>query len=71
DHPSLADGWWAAEGNDHRRWRWTSGEACIPLPDGASTLEIRVVATMAYATQASHLNARTSGFVKEANRRAA
>ena len=71
DDPCLADGWWRAEGDHHRLWRWTAGDAAITLPDGASTLEVRVVGTMEYAVQGSHARAATSRFVDEENRRAA
>ena len=49
DDPALNDGWWGAEGDNRRVWRWTAGDAAIALPDGASTLEVQVVGTMGYS----------------------
>ncbi len=40
DHPSLADGWWAAERDRHRLWRWTNGDAALRLPPGTATVAI-------------------------------
>jgi autotransporter-associated beta strand protein len=31
DHPGLADGWWAPETGDSTVWRWTTGDAVLPL----------------------------------------
>lgn len=47
DDPGLADGWWDAESDGRRSWRWTAGDARIALPSGASMLEIQVIGTMA------------------------
>lgn len=40
DHPSLTDGWWAPEGDGTQLWRWTDGDAVLPLPDGKLSLEV-------------------------------
>jgi hypothetical protein len=48
DHPSLADGWWAAERDDSKLWRWTNGNAALPLPQGASIVEIQLAGANTY-----------------------
>jgi hypothetical protein len=50
DHPALDDGWWAAERNGAALWRWTDGDAALPLAggDGAAVLEIGLAGTLAY-----------------------
>jgi hypothetical protein len=52
DHPGLADGWWDAEGDGAAPWRWTAGDAGIPLPPGTAwtMVEVRLLdmAAMAY-----------------------
>jgi hypothetical protein len=53
DHPSLSQGWWAAERNGTAMRRWTNGEAVLPLPPfhGPTMLEIRASnGGMAYLT---------------------
>ena len=41
DHPALRDGWWAIERDAHAMWRWTNGDAVLPLAIGtASFLEV-------------------------------
>lgn len=49
DHPALAQGWHAAERQDTLLWRWTDGDAAMPVgcADGG-VLELRVHATGAY-----------------------
>jgi hypothetical protein len=48
DDPSLRDGWWAPERDGSRLWRWTKGNAVLPLPPGAATVEIRLAGANAY-----------------------
>jgi hypothetical protein len=48
DDPPLSTGWWAAERDAREVWRWTSGDARIALPEGATMLEVRLVATARY-----------------------
>ena len=31
DHPSLSRGWWDAESSGATLWRWTDGDAEVPL----------------------------------------
>jgi hypothetical protein len=55
DQPSLAHGWWAAEQSGARMWRWTDGNAVLPLPafNGPTMLEIRASSGgMTYVTNA-------------------
>jgi hypothetical protein len=53
DHPALTDGWHAAEySGDGAAWRWTSGDAMLPiLSDGPCLLEIGLSAVMTYADE--------------------
>jgi hypothetical protein len=52
DHPALADGWWDAEGDGTALWRWTAGDAGIPLAPGTAwtmvEVELHTMAAMAY-----------------------
>ena len=61
DDPALAAGWWDAERDARRVWRWTSGDARIALPEGATMLEVRLVATAAY-----RIGAQPGGAVRRA-----
>ena len=40
DHPGLAAGWWQAEREADRVWRWTDGNAAFPVPEGTDMIEI-------------------------------
>jgi antigen 43 len=52
DHPMLVDGWWAVEGAARRLWRWTNGDAALPLAyDDDAILEVELGGTMAYPLQ--------------------
>jgi hypothetical protein len=48
DHPVLDDGWWAVERDGVLLRRWTNGDASLPLPPGAITLEIQFGSEMTY-----------------------
>ena len=52
DHPGLADGWWDVEGDGTALWRWTAGDAGIPLPPGTAwtmvEVQLHAMAAMAY-----------------------
>ncbi len=41
DHPALAAGWWQAERDAARLWRWTDGNSALPALAGAHMIEIR------------------------------
>jgi hypothetical protein len=54
DHPGLSDGWWTAERDAATLWRWTKGDALLPLePGGPAILEIRIGAPPLYLAQAA------------------
>jgi hypothetical protein len=40
DAPFLADGWWDAEREGPRIWRWTNGQAQLPIPPDVAKIEI-------------------------------
>ncbi|MDQ2801248.1 MAG: Hint domain-containing protein, partial [Pseudomonadota bacterium] len=50
DHPSLGDGWHQPERHEAAVWRWTDGDALLPLPTdaGGLMLEVHVRASMVY-----------------------
>jgi hypothetical protein len=60
DHPSLADGWHEAERDGVTLWRWTDGDALLPIPakGRAITLEIDV----------AHMRPQRAGSVRHAQR---
>jgi hypothetical protein len=49
DHPSLTDGWWAAERDGLKLWRWTNGNAVLPLPSGVVTVQIHLAGQSSYS----------------------
>jgi hypothetical protein len=52
DDPRLAKGWWAAEGDSATIWRWTGGEATLPVKAGApAVVEILVGETQSYPVE--------------------
>jgi len=48
DHPSLRDGWWDVERAEDTFWRWTDGDAILPLARGTVLLEIHLTGSIAY-----------------------
>jgi len=40
DDPRLSDGWWPSEQNDAAIWRWTDGNALLPIAGGPMTVEV-------------------------------
>ena len=53
DHPALRDGWWALERDAGSAWRWTDGNAALPLcGGGAGVLEVRIGPPLAYPVAA-------------------
>jgi autotransporter passenger strand-loop-strand repeat protein len=49
DHPQLTDGWWATERDQTTLWRWTNGDAVVPVARGsAALLEVTLGETLAY-----------------------
>jgi hypothetical protein len=53
DHPALCEGWYKAEGDTATIWRWTDGNARLPiaLPGEAATVEVHVGITAAYPVE--------------------
>jgi hypothetical protein len=52
DDPRLRLGWWDLEGDRHRNWRWTDGDAALPLPDGGpAILELELGGGMSYSVR--------------------
>jgi hypothetical protein len=52
DHPALSDGWWGVETDGARRWRWTRGNAALPLPRGSTMLDVTIERGIAYCLEA-------------------
>ena len=48
DHPMLGDGWWPNERDGLQIWRWTDGNAVLPLPDTTVTLEVHLTGKNVY-----------------------
>ena len=50
DHPALAQGWYQAEGDGSTMWRWTNGDAVLPIAmtDGPGVVEIELGCTTVY-----------------------
>lgn len=55
DHPLLTNGWWDAETDGTTTWRWTTGNAELPIPatGQACVLEIRVQIGGTYLLEAA------------------
>ena len=53
DHPALSDGWFGAEGSGHNIWRWTNGNAALPITANEEPLlvEVRIAGVHAYALE--------------------
>ncbi len=64
DHPALAEGWWAVERGRDRLWRWTNGDAALPVPEGAFLLEVEVTARTDYRCDPTD---EAQGFAAEAS----
>ena len=58
DNPSLGKGWWSFEGRGEESWRWTDGDAFVPLaPAAPALLDIETGGTLRYPLQATpHLS---------------
>lgn len=55
DHPALQRGWWAVESDAATHWRWTDGNACLPLASGGlALLEVEVASLVEYALGTDH-----------------
>ena len=52
DHPLLEQGWWDVEREQRSVWRWTDGDAVLPLPvAGGGVLEVTVGLLAEYAAE--------------------
>ncbi|MBN9562636.1 MAG: Hint domain-containing protein [Alphaproteobacteria bacterium] len=60
DDPSLAEGWWEAEGDAAGPWRWTNGDAALPLPDTEAPALLRLLCNPAAYPLADHAEPRVS-----------
>ena len=60
DHPSLTDGWWTPEHDDAAMWRWTDGDALLPVPPAVSMLEITVSGQDTYPVDKSRPRSRAA-----------
>jgi hypothetical protein len=48
DAPFLADGWWGAEREGSQIWRWTNGQAKLPVPPDMAQIEIHLTGENPY-----------------------
>jgi len=48
DDPRLSDGWWASERDAASIWRWTDGNAILPIDHGPAIVELLIGDTQAY-----------------------
>ena len=49
DDPRLAEGWWSPESDGTQSWRWTNGNALLPLVSSTPVLlEITLGETPSY-----------------------
>ena len=48
DHPMLDDGWWPVERDGQALFRWTGGDAALPLQPAADILELEVATHLTY-----------------------
>jgi hypothetical protein len=49
DDPQLVDGWWEVERNNATMWRWTDGNAALPIGGDRLMVEIVVSGTVPYS----------------------
>ncbi|HUB11908.1 MAG TPA: Hint domain-containing protein [Acetobacteraceae bacterium] len=49
DDPQLGEGWWAVERDDATMWRWTDGNAALPIEGDRLMVEIVLGGTVPYA----------------------
>jgi hypothetical protein len=55
DHPVLSRGWWGVERDRVTLWRWTNGNAMIPLRRiGPAVLEVVVTGSLQYPLEQEH-----------------
>jgi hypothetical protein len=49
DHPALSEGWFGVEGRGSTIWRWTNGDASLPITTNEDPLIIEVQVALAHA----------------------
>ncbi len=54
DNPRLTEGWWQPEHNHTASWRWTNGNAVLPVTGDGMVVEVWVGATQSYAVTENH-----------------
>jgi hypothetical protein len=52
DHPVLTAGWWGAERDGAALWRWTDGDARLPVEGPATLLVVELGGMMTYSIHA-------------------
>jgi hypothetical protein len=55
DDPALADGWWPAEADGLRHWRWTRDAAAIPLRTDTVVVQVKMVGLRVAAADTERL----------------
>jgi hypothetical protein len=55
DHPALREGWHDLEQDQCRLWRWTDGDAVLPLADGAKSVAVQLLGCGEYPIDAEIL----------------
>jgi hypothetical protein len=63
DDPRLDDGWWAVECDASQSWRWTTGDAVLPVIGQAAVLTVTVGETLPYAADGSTVDTMFAGDV--------
>jgi hypothetical protein len=60
DHPALAQGWHGMEQANGAMWRWTTGQAALPVGavDGPVVVEVTVAATTTYLIEEAPADGR-------------
>jgi hypothetical protein len=66
DHPSLRDGWWAAERDGAALRRWTNGNAELPVPPGYGILAIHLAGSNRFRCDTEALPAVRGGGLQAA-----
>ena len=60
DDPRLTDGWWAAESDSAAIWRWTAGDAVLPIKSGQAVIEVLIGDTQSYPIEAAGQHAASA-----------
>jgi len=60
DHPALIDGWWAAERDGAKLWRWSNGNAALPVPPHTTLIELHLSGANTYLHSHEKIAGRSS-----------